>query len=186
MSLNDRFIDVVAEGFDLAIRIAELDDSSLVARRIAPCKRVLVASPEYLEHHDGPQVPLDLALHPCLVYANDLQSGTWVFEGNQGTESVRVNGPVCADNGDVLKEAAVAGLGIALLSTFIIGTELKRGRLREVMQAYRSGDTSVYAVYPSRRHVSAKVRSFIDYISDCFGEMPSWDQFPSSGDAILN
>ena len=181
MSLNDRFVDVVAEGFDLAIRIAALEDSSLVARRIAPCKRVLVASPDYLAHHGEPKVPQDLAIHRCLVYANDLHAGSWTLAGDEGPEVIRVNGPVCADNGDLLKEAAVAGLGVTLLPTFIVGPELRAGRLVQVLAAYCPDEISVFAVFPSRRYVSAKVRTFVDYLADCFGENPDWDRFRAFG-----
>jgi len=177
ISLNDRFVDVVAEGFDLVIRIAELEDSSLVARRIAPCKRVLVASPDYLQHHGEPKVPQDLAAHRCLVYANDLRPGSWTLNGDDGAEVVRVNGPVCADNGDLLKDAAVAGLGVTLLPTFIVGPELRTGRLAQVLEPYCPDEISVYAVFPSRRYVSAKVRTFVDYLADCFGETPEWDRY---------
>ena len=177
LSLNDRFVDVVSEGFDLAIRIAELEDSSLVARRIAPCKRVLVASPDYLHNNGAPKVPQDLAVHRCLVYSNDLRPGSWTLSSDAGTESVRVNGPVCADNGDVLKDAAVAGLGVALLPTFIVGPELRAGRLLQVLETYRPGDISVYAVFPSRRYVPAGVRTFVDYLADCFGDNPDWDRY---------
>lgn len=177
MSLNDRFVDMVAEGFDLAIRIAALEDSSLVARRIAPCKRVLVASPDYLANHGEPKVPQDLAIHRCLVYANDLQPGSWTLAGDEGPEVIRVNGPVCADNGDLLKEAAVAGLGVTLLPTFIVGPELRAGRLVQVLEPYCPDEISVYAVFPSRRYVSANVRTFVDYLAACFGENPDWDRY---------
>jgi DNA-binding transcriptional LysR family regulator len=177
LSLNDRFIDVVSEGFDLAIRITELEDSSLVARKIAPCRRVLVASPDYLEKYGEPKVPQDLAIHHCLVYSNDLTLGTWTLNGAAGAESVRVNGPVCADNGDVLKDAAVDGLGVALLPTFIVGPELSTGRLVQVLRDYCPDVISVYAVFPSRRYVSAKVRTFVNYLSECFGDRPKWDRF---------
>lgn len=177
LSLNDRFVDVVSEGFDLAIRIAELEDSSLVARRIAPCKRVLVASPDYLQKHGKPKVPQDLTLHRCLVYSNDLRPGSWTLGSGAGTETVRVNGPVCADNGDVLKDAAVAGLGVTLLPSFIVGPELRAGRLVQVLKAYQPCNISVYAVYPSRRYVPAKVRTFVDYLAGCFGDKPDWDRF---------
>lgn len=177
LSLNDRFIDVVAEGYDLAIRITELGDSSLVARKIAPCRLATVASPAYLEAAGTPGVVQDLAIHRCLVYDNDLRPGSWTFNSRQGRESVRVNGPVCADNGDVLKEAALAGLGIALLPTFIVGPHLKDGSLVQVLETYHPDDITVHAVFPSRRFVSAKVRTFIDYLSGCFGDMPEWDRY---------
>jgi len=99
LSLADRFIDVVAEGFDVGIRIAKLEDSSLVARKIAPCKQVFCASPDYLRKNGTPNVPVDLAIHSCLTYSNDLKSDAWELYGPQGKQSIKVNGPVCADCG---------------------------------------------------------------------------------------
>jgi DNA-binding transcriptional LysR family regulator len=177
LSLSDRLIDVVAEGFDLVIRIAAPEDSSLIARKIAPCRRVFCAAPGYLEQSGIPRVPQDLAIHPCLVYSNDLRPDTWVLHGPNGAESIKVNGPVCADNGDALKAAAVAGLGVALLPTFIVGPELRAGRLQQVLTNYCPPEISIYAVFPSRRYLSAKVRTFVDFLSGCFGENPGWDRF---------
>jgi len=177
LKLADRFIDVVSEGFDLVIRIAELEDSSLIARKIAPCKRVFCASPEYLKQHGTPKVPQDLAIHHCLVYSNELKPDTWVLNGPNGTESVKVNGPVCADNGDILKTAALSGLGITLLPTFIVGADLCEGQLVQVLPNYCPPEISIYAVFPSRRYLSAKVRTFVDFLSDYFGDSPEWDQF---------
>lgn len=174
LGLSDRFIDVVSEGFDLVLRIAALEDSSLIARKIAPCRRVLCASPEYLKQNGLPRVPQDLAIHPCLVYSNDLKPDTWVLHGPSGEESVGVNGPVCADNGDILKAAAAAGLGIALLPTFIVGPELRAGRLKQVLPGYCPPEISIYAGFPSRRYLSAKVRTFVDFLSDYIGENPDW------------
>ena len=176
LSLTDRFIDVVSEGFDLVIRIAELEDSSLIARKIAPCRLVLCASPDYLKKNGAPRVPQDLALHHCLTYANNVKPDTWVLHGPDGTESVKVNGPVCADNGDILKAAAVSGLGIALLPTFIVGPDLCAGRLQAVLPDYCPPEISIYAIFPSRRYLSAKVRTFIDFLSDFFGDSPDWDE----------
>lgn len=177
LSLSDRFIDVVSEGFDLVLRIAALEDSSLIARRIAPCKRVLCASPGYLRQSGTPQAPQELANHKCLVYSNDLKPGTWLLHGADGEESIKVSGPVCADNGDILESAAIAGLGVALLPTFIVGPALRDGRLQQVLPDYCPPDISIYAVFPSRRYLSAKVRTFVDFLSDYFGENPDWDQF---------
>ena len=177
LSLADRFIDVVDEGFDLVIRIADLEDSSLVARRLAPCRRLLCASPDYLDQHGTPQVPQDLALHRCLVYSNELRPDTWQLQGPAGEESVRINGPVCADNGDVLRTAAVAGLGITLLPSFIVGEDLRAGRLREIMPDYCPPTIAIHAVFPSRRYLSAKVRSFVDFMAAYFGDNPDWDRY---------
>ena len=181
LNLADRFIDVVDEGFDLVIRIAELQDSSLIARRLAPCRRLLCASPAYLDQHGTPQVPQDLAIHHCLVYSNELKPDTWRLQGPEGMESVRVNGPICADNGDILRAAAVEGLGVTLLPTFIIGPDLEAGRLRQVLADYCPPPISINAVFPSRRYLSAKVRSFVDFMAVYFGDQPEWDQFNRSG-----
>jgi len=177
LNLADRFIDVVDEGFDLVIRIAELEDSSLIARRLAPCRRLLCASPDYLEKNGTPLVPQDLAIHHCLVYSNELKPDSWNLQGPSGIESVKVNGPICADNGDILRAAAVAGLGVTLLPTFIVGPDLEAGRLRQVLANYCPPEISIYAVFPSRRYLSAKVRSFVDFMAAYFGDRPDWDHF---------
>ncbi len=177
LSLADRFVDVVAEGFDVAIRIAELEDSSLVARQLAPCRQVFCAAPAYLKKNGVPKVPQDLAIHHCLIYSNELKPDTWVLHGPNGVESVKVNGPLCADNGDVLKAAAVAGLGIVSLPTFIAGPDLGAGKLQQVLPAFCPPDISINAVFPSRRYLSAKVRTFVDFLADYYGENPDWDQF---------
>ena len=176
LSLTDRFIDVVGEGFDLAIRIAELEDSSLVARRLAPSRRILCAAPAYLGEHGYPAVPQDLAIHQCLVYSNELRPDSWKLRGPDGTESVRVNGPICADNGDVLRAAALTGLGITLLPTFIVGEDIDTGRLVPVLSGYNPSALSINAVFPSRRYLSAKVRSFVDFLAGYFGDDPEWDR----------
>jgi len=180
LNLADRFIDVVDEGFDIVIRIAELQDSSLIARRLAPCRRLLCASPAYLDQHGTPQVPQDLAIHHCLVYSNELKPDTWHLQGPEGTESIKVNGPICADNGDILRAAAIEGLGVTLLPTFIIGPDLAAGRLRQVLADYCPPPISIHAVFPSRRYLSAKVRSFVDFMTVYFGDQPEWDQFERS------
>lgn len=176
LSLADRFFDVVSEGFDVAVRIAELEDSSLIARRLAPCRRVLCASPRYLERNDTPRVPQDLAIHACLVYSNELRPDTWTLHGPAGIERITVNGPVCADNGDVLCAAAEAGLGVTLLPTFIVGESLRAGRLLPVLEDFCPPDLSINAVYPSRRFLAAKVRSFVDFVAEAFAGEPAWDR----------
>jgi len=177
LNLADRFIDVVSEGFDVVIRIAELEDSSLIARKIAPCKRIFCASPEYLAKNGVPKVPQDLAIHHCLVYSNELKPDVWTLHGPAGIESIKVSGPICADNGDVLKEAAVAGLGVTLLPTFIVGPDIASGRLKQVLVDYCPPAISIYAIFPSRRYLSAKVRTFVDFIAGYFGNNPDWDRF---------
>ncbi len=176
MSLTDRMVDVVSEGFDLVLRIAELKDSSLIARKISPCKRVFCASPDYLTKNGIPKVPQDLSIHHCLTYSNELKPDTWVLHGSDNIEIVKVNGPICTDNGDILKTAAIAGLGVTLLPTFIVGPELKTGQLQQILHNYCPPEISIYAIYPSRRFLSEKVRTFIDFLSHSFKKNPSWDQ----------
>lgn len=177
LDLNDRLVDVVAEGYDVVIRIAQLRDSSLIAREIAPCRRVLCASPDYLKTHGVPKVPQDLTLHRCLCYTNDPNENVWTLNGPQGTESVRVNGPVSANNGEILKSAAVEGLGIALEPTFIVGPDIKAGRLRLILTEYKVPGITINAIYPSRRHLSTKVRTFVDFLAGYFRVEPWWDDF---------
>ena len=177
LSFSDRFVDVVSEGIDVAVRIAKLQDSSLIARKIAPCRRILCASPHYLQQRGEPQVPQDLALHPCLVYSNEAKAEKWTLRGPAGSESVNVNGPLCANNGDILCAAAVEGLGITLLPTFIVGTEIRAGRLVQVLPQYTPNEISVHTVFPSRRYLSARIRTFVDFLADYFSETPAWDDF---------
>ncbi len=170
LELNDRMVDVVGEGFDVSIRITELADSSLIARKIAPCQLVMCAAPEYLEQHGRPQSPQDLAVHQCLVYDHQPSGATWTVSGPAGRESVRVNGPVCANNGDILRAAAIEGLGITCLPTFLVGRDLRKRRLEALLPDYALPDIGIYALFPSRRYLSAKVRTFVDSLRDYFDD----------------
>lgn len=171
--LSDALVDIVGEGFDLAIRIAELDDSSLVARRLAPNHRVLCASPDYLARAGTPESVADLAHHVLLAH----NTAEWRLEGPRGPETVRVHGPVRTNSSEVVREAVLAGIGIALRSTWDLGPELKDGRLVRVLPAFAgSRRVAVHAVYPSRRHLEAKVRAFVDYLAGLYGQTPYWDE----------
>jgi DNA-binding transcriptional LysR family regulator len=174
LSLNDRFVDLIDEGFDVAIRIAQLEDSSLVARRIAPARRVLCAAPSYLQRHGVPNEPSDLRNHRCLVYGTAPQQD-WKLSGPGGEHIVRVTGPMSSNNGDMLHCAATDGLGIALLPTFIVGPDLQAGTLQVVLPDHTPSDLAIYAVYPPTRHLAAKVRTFIDALAKHFGPRPHWD-----------
>lgn len=171
LSLSDRFIDVVAEGFDVVLRIAELEDSSLIARKIAPCKRVFCASPDYLRKNNVPETPQDLSTHQCLIYLNNMKPDSWIFHGRDSIETIKVSGPICSDNGDILKAAAISGLGICLLPTFIVGSDIHEGKLQQILPDYCPPEISVYAVFPSRRYLSAKVRTFVDFMTEYFSYM---------------
>jgi DNA-binding transcriptional LysR family regulator len=182
-SLSDRTVDVIAEGYDLAIRIGELEDSSLAARKLAPNRRVVCASPQYLEQHPAPRVPADLQKHNCLT-TTDLQMN-WEFKGPDGKRGVvRVAGHYACDNWEVLREWAMAGLGVALKSTWDVRRQLEDGSLVPLLPGYDFGtDVSIYAVYPHRRHLPAKTRVFIDYLAESFGPEPYWDRPMHSADS---
>jgi DNA-binding transcriptional LysR family regulator len=178
LTLNDRIVDLVDEGYDLAVRIAQLADSSLIARRLAPSRMVVCASPAYLERRGRPHHPGDLADHDCLDYRYQARE-EWQFEGPEGPTAVRVRGRLEANNGDVLRIAACCGAGIVLQPSFIVGADLAAGRLVPVLPGYRVPELAISAVYPHSRHLSAKVRSFVDFLVPRFGERPAWDAWMS-------
>lgn len=177
LTQNDRVVDLVEEGYDLAVRIGRLPDSSLVARRLAPCRMVVCAAPAYLERRGTPRTPDDLTRHDCLGYTYSPDRDLWRFTGPEGERLVRIAGPFRANNGDSLRAAALAGLGLILQPSFILGEDLKAGRLRAVLTDYAAPEIAVHAVYPHGRHVSAKVRQFIDFLVDRFGPEPYWDDW---------
>jgi len=174
--LDDRVVDVVSEGFDLAIRITELDESSLVARRLAPVKLVVCGSPAYLEQRGRPVKPSNLADHDCLGYTYWSGRNDWRFESADGIESVPVSGRFSANNGDALRTAALAGHGLVMQPTFIVGDDLRAGRLVQVLPEYSIGALNVYAIYAHRQFLSNKVRAFVDFLGAYFGETPYWDR----------
>lgn len=175
LTLSDQQLDAVQEGFDITIRIADLPDSSLIARKIVPARRLLCASPAYLKRRGTPRHPRDLRAHDCLTYGH-LATGTqWKLTGQDGDHWIRVAWKLCSNNAEVLGDAAVAGRGIALLPTFIAGADLRAGRLRAILGQYSAPELSVYALYPPTRHLPTKVRVFIDFLVERFGGKPSWD-----------
>jgi len=172
--LSDEFTDIVGGGFDLAIRIAELNDSSLVARRLAPVRRVLCAAPSYLAAHGTPETLDDLKKHRCLPAHNH---DSWRLEGRTGPVTLRPEGMLITNSSEVLREAVIAGLGIALRSTWDVGAELKTGKLVQVLPQYESSrNVALSAVYPSRQFLPAKVRLFIDYLAELYGPVPYWER----------
>jgi DNA-binding transcriptional LysR family regulator len=175
VDLTDRFVDVVEEGVDLAVRIAVLADSSLVARRLAPARRVLCASPEYLARRGEPHAPADLAGHECIEYAHG-DGRRWRFRGERGEETVTIAGRLRTNSGELMRAMAVAGQGIALLPTFLACDDLRAGRLRAVLGERLAGDTAVYAIFPHRRLLSAKVRLLVEHLAASLGPQPAWDE----------
>jgi len=179
LSLSDRTVNVIEEGFDLAIQIAQLEDSSLAARKLAPNRRVVCASPDYLRKHGTPHVPEDLTAHNCIMaMPHGDFSSTWEYRDLQGKSgSVRVSGKFACDSWEIMREWAVSGLGIAIKSTWDVRRHLEDGTLIPLCPGYTFGpDVAIYAVYPHRRHLPAKTRVFIDFLADSFGPEPYWDQ----------
>jgi len=173
LSLTDSFVDVVGDGFDVAIRIADLADTSLVARKLAPNHRVLCATPAYLAEHGTPQTLADLARHRLLVHNTD----HWRLDGPEGAVTVPVDSVVHTNSSEVIREAVLSGLGIALRSTWDVGPELRSNKLSIVLPRYRASHrVAIHAVYPSRRHLPQRTRVFIDFLVELYGPVPSWDQ----------
>jgi DNA-binding transcriptional LysR family regulator len=164
LSLSDRKVDLVEEGYDVAIRIGKLPESGLVARKLGTVHGVVVGAPDYFERHGRPKVPADLAGHVCLGYSLTSQGDEWRLQGPDGIVSVRSTGAIKADNGDMLRQAAVAGSGLIFQPWFIVEEDVRTGRLERVLEDYASEEMGIYAVYPSRRYLSAKVRTFVDFI----------------------
>jgi DNA-binding transcriptional LysR family regulator len=174
MALNDRIVDLVEEGYDVAVRIGRLADSTLIARRLAPCRMAVCAAPSYLVEHGEPRSPADLGHHNCLGYTYMATWDEWRFEGPGGAQSVRVKGSLNSNNGEALAAAARRGLGIIVQPTFILGPDIESGRLVRLLPEYRPYEPAISAVYPHARHLSAKVRSFVDFLAGRFGDRPQW------------
>lgn len=171
--LSDSFVDIVGDGYDVAIRIAELADSSLVARKIAPVRRILCATPSYLARHGAPKTFDDLAEHNCLTH---VAGEAWRLEGPAGPVAFRPNGALMTNSSEVVREAVLAGIGVGLRSTWDIGPELASGKLVQILPDYEgSKNIAVHAIYPSRQFLPVKVRLFIDFLADLYGGMPYWE-----------
>ncbi|WP_256328239.1 LysR family transcriptional regulator [Nitrosomonas eutropha] len=176
LDFNDRQVDLLAEGFDLAIRIASLPDSSLIARYLAPVQAVMCASPAYLEHMGTPQTPEELIGHRCLAYSLISNSDNWnVYDSTGQLIKTRITPYLKASNGEFLRDAAVDGLGIVLLPAFIVYREIEHGALLPILTEYHYSQLAAYAIYPQTRHLSQRVRAFVDFLSKRFEEMPYWD-----------
>jgi DNA-binding transcriptional LysR family regulator len=175
LTLTDRFIDPLEEGVDVTVRIGAMVDSSLIARRISPARIVLVASPDYLKAHGTPQSPSALAEHRCLSYGHMTSMQRWHLTDRGNPVSVAIGACLSSNNGDVLREAALKGIGIALLPTFIAGKDIAAKRLQIVLPENQPDDLTIHALYAPNRYLAAKTRVFIDFLVDRFGNTPSWD-----------
>lgn len=175
MHMTDRKVDLVEEGYDLAIRVGKLSDSSLIVRKIAPATGYVCASPAYLEAHGVPQNPEDLVDHDCLLYTYLRTGSTWRLERADGqVASVEVSGRFRANNGTALVAAACRGLGLVLSPEFICADAIRDGSLQRVLEEWTLSTGAIWALYPHRRHLSAKVRLFVDFLIDQFADQPPW------------
>jgi DNA-binding transcriptional LysR family regulator len=176
--LDDRYVNLVEEGIDVAIRIGNLSDSSLVARKLTATRAVACASPAYLDEHGEPETPEDLASHDCLLYSYLSTANVWRFTAPDGREiPVAVTGSLRINNGIVLAEAAAAGRGILMAPSFYMAPLLRDGRLKRILAGYRLRELGIHAVWPQRDHVPPKVRAFVDFLARRFGRKPEWEKY---------
>ncbi|HIK46050.1 MAG TPA: LysR family transcriptional regulator [Leptolyngbyaceae cyanobacterium M65_K2018_010] len=175
LALNDRLIDPMEEGFDVTVRIAQPPTSThLIVHPLAPCPLVLCAAPAYLAQRGEPTSLDQLKHHACLHYGHLAPAHTWTLISRTGaTENIPVQGPLCSNNGEVLRQAALAGLGLVMLPTFIVGGDLQQGTLRALLTAYHPPEIGIYALYPINRHLSAKVKVLIEFLHQHLSPPPS-------------
>ena len=169
--VTGRLVDLVEEGIDVALRIGELEDSSLIARLLMPCSFHACASPEYLKKHGTPEHPDELETHNCMIYSQAPHPDSWLFKDEQGKSiSIKVKGNLRSDTGNILMSSALNGNGIFIGPTFMISSAVKEGRLKTVLDDYTPVTTGLYAVYPYSKLVSRKVRAFIDFIAGSWSD----------------
>ena len=175
--LGDRYVDLIDAGVDAAIRIGRLEDPELVTRRLAPCRMVMCASPAYLKRHGTPRRPADLLHAQRLAFSEAVSAGDWTLFDARNRAHV-IDGPcrMAANNTQMLLAAALAGAGIAYGPTFVFGEHLRRGELVALLPAYRAAELTIQAIYPSARRIPLKVRRFVDYLAETFGDEPPWDR----------
>lgn len=176
LTLNDRFIDPIEEGFDVTVRIAKLQESaSLIVHPLVSVPRLLCAAPSYLATHGTPTGLDELRHHSCLHYGQLAIEDQWTLIGADGEQTISVNGMLCSNNGEVLRDAAVRGLGITLLPMFIVGQDLQRGTLQRVLPDYDPPELLIALIYPVNRYLSTKVRLLIEFLHDRFGSQQNWN-----------
>ncbi len=175
VSYDDRMVDLIGDGFDLGVRIGNLPDSALVARRLGPIRRVLLASPSYLAEHGALTRPSEIAGRSVLLYSNAGAGESWRFRVGGRWEHVRVQGRLRADNGELLREAACAGLGLVILPTFLASSAIEAGQLQILLPEFPPEEVGLYAMMPPGRSITARVRALVDALTARFGVEPSWD-----------
>ena len=179
VALADRVVDLVDEGFDVAVRIVGHLADTLVARRLTTVRMVICASPEYVRAHGLPRTPADMAAHNCLLYTLTERNNEWTFTGRRGTQTAKVGGGLRSNNGELLRTAALAGEGVVLQPTFMVGEDLQRGTLVRLLPGFELAELAAWAVYPTRRHLPAKVRAFVDFLAETISDPPPWDAWMS-------
>jgi DNA-binding transcriptional LysR family regulator len=176
MHLDDRRVDVIEEGFDVSVRISDLPDSSLIARRLGPCRHAIVASPEYLKQHGTPRTPKELRDHNVITYQYQQSAQEWHFQAAGETPvSVPVSGSIQMTNSLALREAVLNGAGITRTPTFVVGRDLQDGTLQAVLTNYETLEVSIYVVFPQRHFLAPKVRAFVDFMIEHISDEPYWD-----------
>lgn len=174
LNLNDRVVDVVGEGVDVAIRIASLSDSSLVGVKLADNQRVLVASPAYLKRHGTPETLADLARHNCLAISSEGSQRGWTFRENGKIVTLKVAGNMVCNDGAVLHDWALAGKGLAWRSMWEVNAEIEDGRLKTVLDRYAAPGNDIYAVFAQRRHLPLRIRAFVDFLRHTYAQPGYW------------
>jgi len=165
--ISGRFVDLVEEGIDVALRVGSLEDSTLIARKLLPCRFQVCASTEYLNRYGRPTHPKDLGQHNCLTYSQGQSPDTWVFRDEQGRRfNIRVAGNLRSTTGGLLLNAAVNHAGIIMAPSFMVKSELEQGRLETILDGYQPTETGLYAIYPYSKLVSKKIRVFVDYLAE--------------------
>ena len=175
LTLNERAVDLVEEGFDLSVRVATQIDPGLVTRRLAAARTVACASPGYLKKRGTPESPEQLAGHNCMTYAHTNWQNEWRFRRNGVERRVRISGNLRGNNGNIVVNAAIEGLGVILEPDFLVFEALRQKRLVRILSDWETDELSVFAVYPNRKYLPPKVRSFIDFLVEHFGPEPYWD-----------
>jgi DNA-binding transcriptional LysR family regulator len=181
LNLSDRVVDIAAEGFDCAVRVGDLPDSSLVSVRLADNRRLCVATPEYLKRHGAPQQPQDLHSHDCLMLSSDAsQSRGWAFVVEGRVEHVRPGGPLDCSDGQVLHDWCLAGHGIAWRSSWEVAREIESGQLVSLLEDFAAPPNGIYAVFAQRKHLPLRVRLWVDFLKHHYAQASFWQGLPSS------
>lgn len=177
VTFSDRVVNVVDEGFDLAVRVGRPGDSSLIIRRLCAVRIVVVGAPSYLEQHHAPASPAELALHDCIIDTNFREPNRWPFKGATGEiEMANVDGRIRYSNAEACVQAAELGLGLACVPAFVAGDALRSGRLIRLLPSFEPDPYDVHVLYPHSRHLAAKVRLLVDFLSERYRQIPSWEQ----------